>query len=194
MGTVTLGCEADVDIEDCIGPNSVGPLDRVRSENKLLPRALRRKVPASLPTSSNKGEESVLVADSFIPGTQSIYIKTWGCSHNNSDGEYMAGLLASNGYTITGSRDSCVGWFTSLWSVVTDSPLSADLWLLNSCTVKGPSEDSLNNSIRKGRELGKPLVISGCVPQGQRKHPHVQGLSVVGVRGHYFVTRDEYRE
>ena len=62
-----------------------------------------------------------------------------------------------------------------------DSPLSADLWLLNSCTVKGPSEDSLNNSIRKGKELGKPLVITGCVPQGQRKHSDVQGLSVVGV-------------
>lgn len=63
-----------------------------------------------------------------------------------------------------------------------DSPLQADLWLLNSCTVKGPSEDSLNNSIRKGRQLGKPLVISGCVPQGQRKHSDIQGLSVVGVR------------
>lgn len=65
-----------------------------------------------------------------------------------------------------------------------DSPLTADLWLLNSCTVKGPSEDSLKNSIQKGRELKKPLVIAGCVPQGQRKHPHVKDLSVVGVSGH----------
>lgn len=67
-------------------------------------------------------------------------------------------------------------------SIHTDSPLNADLWLLNSCTVKGPSEDSLNNSIRKGRELAKPLVISGCVPQGQRNQSDVQGLSVVGVK------------
>lgn len=81
------------DIEDCVGPYSVGPLDRLRLENKVLPRALRRKgVAPSKP-----------VADSFIPGTQSIYIKTWGCSHNNSDGEYMAGLLAANGYGITGT-------------------------------------------------------------------------------------------
>ena len=63
----------------------------------------------------------------------------------------------------------------------TESPLSADLWLLNSCTVKGPSEDGLKNSIRKGRELGKPLVITGCVPQGQRNHTDIEGLSVVGV-------------
>ena len=26
-----------------------------------------------------------------IPNSQKIFIKTWGCSHNNSDGEYMAG-------------------------------------------------------------------------------------------------------
>lgn len=29
-------------------------------------------------------------------------MKTWGCSHNNSDGEYMAGQLAASGYKITG--------------------------------------------------------------------------------------------
>ena len=37
------------------------------------------------------------VADSVIPGTQSVFVRTWGCSHNNSDSEYMAGLLATYG-------------------------------------------------------------------------------------------------
>lgn len=37
-----------------------------------------------------------------VPGTQTIFIKTWGCSHNSSDGEYMAGLLSNYGYKITG--------------------------------------------------------------------------------------------
>jgi len=85
-------CETLGDIEDCIGPESVGPLERRRAENKLLPRALRKK----------SGSCEKPVTESFIAGTQSIYIKTWGCSHNNSDGEYMAGLLAVNGYNITG--------------------------------------------------------------------------------------------
>lgn len=85
-------CGDETDIEDCVGPDSLGPLDRLRSANKVLPRALRSRVNSSKP-----------VADSFIPGTHSIYIKTWGCSHNNSDGEYMAGLLAVNGYAITGN-------------------------------------------------------------------------------------------
>ncbi len=75
------------------------------------------------------------------------------------------------------------GTLTNVLPPLPDSPLSADLWLLNSCTVKGPSEDGLKNSIRKGRELGKPLVIAGCVPQGQRNHGDIKGLSVVGVGG-----------
>lgn len=39
---------------------------------------------------------------SVIPGTQKIWVRTWGCSHNSSDGEYMAGQLAASGYKMTG--------------------------------------------------------------------------------------------
>lgn len=58
-----------------------------------------------------------------IPGTQTIYLKTWGCAHNSSDSEYMAGQLAAYGYKLTEDKSE------------------ADLWLLNSCTVKNPAED-----------------------------------------------------
>lgn len=82
------------DIEDCIGPKDAGPAERLRGENKVLPRALRRKtLPRERP-----------VTESFVPGTQSVYLKTWGCSHNNSDGEYMAGLLAAGGYNVVGGH------------------------------------------------------------------------------------------
>ena len=33
-----------------------------------------------------------------VPGTQRIWVKTWGCSHNTSDAEYMAGQLADYGF------------------------------------------------------------------------------------------------
>lgn len=187
------------DIEDCVGPGTAGPADRVRQNKIILPRALRKR-------KGRKGGEGSVedverpVAESFIPGTQCVYVKTWGCSHNTSDGEYMAGMLAAAGYSVTGEdvgvsegyvayecRSSLPASFPpssflpSLTPFFLDSPLSADLWLLNSCTVKGPSEDGLRNSIRKGKELGKPLVICGCVPQGQKNHPDIMGLSVVGV-------------
>eukprot|EP01084_Bolivina_argentea_P165359 287287_1 len=57
-----------------------------------------------------------------IPGTHSVYIATWGCSHNWSDSEYMAGILVNNGYKVGFEKDES---------------LNANIWILNSCTVKG---------------------------------------------------------
>ena len=48
----------------------------------------------------------------------------------------MAGQLAQYGYHVT------------------DKPGEADLWLLNSCTVKNPSESHFVNTIQKGRDQG----------------------------------------
>ena len=99
----SMSCGDDVgDIEDCILPGDPKPSERIRAENKVLPRALRRKV-RKASGSQSAAEEDTPTCESFIPGTHSIYIKTWGCSHNNSDGEYMAGLLGASGYSITGN-------------------------------------------------------------------------------------------
>lgn len=102
--------------------------------------------------------------DSVIPGIQKIWIRTWGCSHNNSDGEYMAGQLAAYGYKIT------------------DNSAEADLWLLNSCTVKNPAEDHFRNSIKKAQEANKKVVLAGCVPQAQPRQDYLKGLSIIGVQ------------
>lgn len=39
----------------------------------------------------------------FVPfqGIQKVFVQVWGCSHNTSDAEYMAGLLSSYGYQVT---------------------------------------------------------------------------------------------
>ena len=83
------------DIEDCVGSGHAHPAPR----RAVPPHALR-------PRRRGTPEEGSGVprGDSFIPGSHSVYLKTWGCSHNTSDGEYMAGMLASAGYTITGSH------------------------------------------------------------------------------------------
>lgn len=93
------------DIEDCVGPGTAGPADRVRQNKIILPRALRKRKGRR---GGEGGVEDVErpVAESFIPGTQCVYVKTWGCSHNTSDGEYMAGMLAAAGYSITGEDES----------------------------------------------------------------------------------------
>ncbi|KAJ3045463.1 hypothetical protein HK097_001194, partial [Rhizophlyctis rosea] len=122
-------------------------------------------------TDSDQPEDfpSPLSADPnfFLPGRASVFVKTWGCSHNNSDGEYMAGLLAAAGYTV----------------LLEDSKKdTADLWLLNSCTVKGPSEQTFVNDIKRGTDRGKKVVVAGCVPQGNPKGDAWKGLSVIGVQ------------
>lgn len=148
------------DIEDIIRKDDLGPNDRISNENKVvLPKPKGRK--------TIKGkivEEEEPSSDSIIPGTQKIYLKTWGCSHNNSDSEYMAGQLAAYGYKITDKQEE------------------ADLWLLNSCTVKNPSEDNFRNTVKKAKDSNKHLVLAGCVTQGQPGHETLRGLTIIGVQ------------
>ncbi|KAL6512117.1 hypothetical protein OROGR_021714 [Orobanche gracilis] len=99
-----------------------------------------------------------------IPGTQTIYMKTFGCSHNQSDSEYMAGQLSAFGYSLSENQDE------------------ADLWLINTCTVKSPSQSAMETLITKCRNSKKPLVVAGCVPQGSRDLKELEGVSIVGVQ------------
>ena len=102
-------------------------------------------------------------ARSTVPGVAKVHVKTFGCSHNHSDSEFMAGQLGAYGYDL-----------------VTD-PDDADVWVVNTCTVKNPSQSAMNTVITKGKAQGKKLVIAGCVPQGDRKAKELDNLSLIGV-------------
>ncbi|XP_057973270.1 uncharacterized protein LOC131161488 isoform X1 [Malania oleifera] len=99
-----------------------------------------------------------------IPGTQTIYMRTFGCSHNQSDSEYMAGQLLAFGYALS------------------DNPEDSDLWLINTCTVKSPSQSAMETLISKCKSLKMPLVVAGCVPQGSQNLKELEGVSIVGVQ------------
>ena len=115
---------------------------RQTSSDEIVPRL--RQV-------SSGPSPSEVSCDSFVPGTSSIYVQTWGCAHNTSDSEYMTGQLVQHGYPICQDRSK------------------ADLWILNSCTVKNPAEDHFRNYVEEGLKQGKKVVVSGCVPQGNQK-------------------------
>jgi threonylcarbamoyladenosine tRNA methylthiotransferase CDKAL1 len=108
---MTSSCVVD-DIEDLLKQDSNdfqnmngGFEDANRYANKsfILPYGLKK--------SKNLNDTELLAEieniknsnDSNIPGIASIYVKTWGCTHNSSDSEYMAGQLASYGYKIVGN-------------------------------------------------------------------------------------------
>ncbi|NXX38170.1 CDKAL methylthiotransferase, partial [Tricholaema leucomelas] len=145
------------DIEDMVSAEDLKPHDRQFVRKNVFPKVRKR-------TSQNSQADEDPPSDSIIPGVQKIWIRTWGCSHNNSDGEYMAGQLAAYGYKIT------------------DNSAEADLWLLNSCTVKNPAEDHFRNSIKKAQEGKKKVVVAGCVPQAQPRQDYLKGLSIIGVQ------------
>uniref|UniRef100_A0A8C6UPC5 tRNA-t(6)A37 methylthiotransferase n=1 Tax=Neogobius melanostomus TaxID=47308 RepID=A0A8C6UPC5_9GOBI len=149
-------CESLIeDIEDMVSSNDPTPQERQSARKSIIPRFRKKR-------EQQTNEE--INTDSLIPGTQTIWMKTWGCSHNNSDGEYMAGQLAASGYKMT------------------DDAAEADLWVLNSCTVKNPAEDHFRNSIKKAQEQQKKVVVAGCVPQAQPRMDYLKGLSIIGVQ------------
>lgn len=123
------------DIEDLISSQDITPKERYSARKNVTVRSKRKQVTEDVPEPP--------IFDSIVPGTQTIYTKTWGCTHNNSDSEYMAGQLAAYGYKLT------------------ENKYEADLWLLNSCTVKSPAEDHFRNEIEAGRKMGKHVVVAG---------------------------------
>lgn len=57
---------------------------------------------------------------------------------------------------------------------------AATCWVINTCTVKNPSQTAMGNLIARGKESNKKMVIAGCVPQGDRRAKDLQGLSLLG--------------
>ncbi|KAG6425183.1 hypothetical protein SASPL_115609 [Salvia splendens] len=136
-----------------------------------VPPGFRLSVTSAVGVKPRSKSRSTVFQDSLksptsakIPGTQTIYLKTFGCSHNQSDSEYMAGQLSAFGYNLSDNQDE------------------ADLWLINTCTVKAPSQSAMETLITKCRDAQKPLVVAGCVPQGSRDLKELEGVSIVGVQ------------
>lgn len=42
------------------------------------------------------------------------------------------------------------------------------------------SQSAMANIIAAGKAAGKPLLVAGCVPQGDRKAAELKGLSLIG--------------
>ena len=154
-----------MDIEDTTTENDE---ETTRSVNKAL----------VFPKNHNRGEEEKTGSvgtknrghdidrqehTHMVPGTQSVWLKTYGCSHNASDSEYMEGILTNYGFEMTSDPDS------------------ADIWLLNSCTVKDPSQAAFMNLVTKAKEKGLPVVVAGCVPQADRNLKGLEDVSIVGI-------------
>ena len=98
-------CDEDAvleDIEDIVGEGDLTGLERSTTRSNAVVKRVKRTRNGET-VKSLDDNETKLTNGSLIPGTQKIWVKTWGCAHNNSDSEYMAGQLAAYGYTLTGT-------------------------------------------------------------------------------------------
>ena len=92
-----------------------------------------------------------------------ISIKTYGCTMNLADSERQAGLLKEQGFEITSFRDS-------------------NIVIVNTCTVKTPTEHKILKKLNELKTSGKKVIVSGCMPPAIpgiiNKFPH---FSFIGV-------------
>jgi tRNA A37 methylthiotransferase MiaB len=113
-----------------------------------------------------------------------VLVRTWGCGHNVSDGETMAGLLSEAGFATTTDEPRFEASSAGEPTADDGSPDASQkkkanrkqqpltlrphlaAAVLNSCTVKGPSQASFETLLDRLGRAGVPVVVAGCVPAG----------------------------
>ena len=79
-----------------------------------------------------------------------VFIETYGCSANVNDSEIMAGLLSREGHQIVAAAEE------------------ADAIIVNTCTVKGPTEDKIRSRVKQLRDKSNTkLIVAGCMAEAQ---------------------------
>ena len=157
----------------CRGPDCFGREEDTESEesDEDLEDLASRPVRLGMGEVLRRKKRGLREVDTFLasneatlPGRQKIHVKTFGCPHNQSDGEYLCGQLQDYGYSLV------------------DSLEESDAVVINSCTVKHPSETRALNLVSNAQKAGKGVVLAGCVPSSNRKLVEtLEGVSMLDV-------------
>jgi len=81
----------------------------------------------------------------MVERSKRVYVKSFGCSANLADGEFIAGCLSKAGFEVV------------------DDPQDAEILLYNTCAVKSPTENRVIDILRKAPK-DKRLIVTGCLP------------------------------
>ena len=76
-----------------------------------------------------------------------VVIETYGCTLNQADSRIMGRILKENGYEVE------YGKYEE----------NADYLIVNTCTVKSPTENKIIYRLSKLKGLGKKLIVAGCL-------------------------------
>ena len=77
---------------------------------------------------------------------KSVFIITYGCTLNRGDSEIIAGILSGCGFSIA------------------EDPQSAGIIVVNTCTVKTPTEKKIFKKLKSLEDSKKSVVVAGCIP------------------------------
>ncbi len=81
---------------------------------------------------------------------QSVYVEAYGCSASLADSEMIMGLLQRSDFNLA------------------SSPQEADVNVIVTCTVKTVTSQRMAHRIQSLTNLGKPLVVAGCMPKTEK--------------------------
>ncbi|MCX8193860.1 MAG: tRNA (N(6)-L-threonylcarbamoyladenosine(37)-C(2))-methylthiotransferase [Candidatus Pacearchaeota archaeon] len=76
-----------------------------------------------------------------------VYVESYGCSANQSNAEIIKGILVYKGFNIVNSEKI------------------ADVVILNSCVVKGPTLKRMEERIKYFSSKKAKLIVAGCMPE-----------------------------
>jgi len=91
-----------------------------------------------------------------------ILIETYGCTMNQADSDMIEAILRGRGCQVSGSDEG-----------------DADVIVLNTCTVKGPTENKILERIRKLETENRKLVVAGCMSVNSDRLRKITGAPIV---------------
>ena len=77
---------------------------------------------------------------------QRVFVRTFGCSSNTADAEFMRGCLVEAGFSLV------------------ENARDADVLVFNTCAVKSPTENRIIEELKEAAKMQKKLLVSGCLP------------------------------
>lgn len=92
-----------------------------------------------------------------------IYIETYGCSANQNNSEIIRGICKQAGLDFV------------------ENEKIADIIILNTCIVKGPTENSIKRRILDLQALNKPIIVAGCMPEVRKKFLERKNIYLLGI-------------
>ncbi len=100
--------------------------------------------------------------------TTKIAFITFGCTLNFADTELMSGLLQTAGFDVVGS----------------DAVDSADVVIVNGCSVKHLAEKKFFKAVQRFEDAGKKIIVAGCVAQAEQEYAKTRlaSYSIIGTK------------